>query len=56
MICMLLLLIHGLCVAFGYDGFIKDMFVMSTTPILEFIVIDIPIGLFIGWIWSKNNA
>lgn len=49
MICIFLLFIHTLCVAFGYDGFIKDLYIMSITPVLELLVIDTPIIAFIAW-------
>lgn len=48
MICMLLMIIHLLCVAFGFDGIVRDVEALILAGLLEIGLIDLPIILFAG--------
>lgn len=48
MICMLLVFVHLLCVAFGFDSFVKHIEVLVWAGCLEIMFIDLPIILFAG--------
>lgn len=48
MICMLLVVIHLLCVAFGFDSFVKHIEALLMAGILEVGLIDLPIILLTG--------
>lgn len=48
MICMILVFVHLLCIAFGFDSFVKNVEVLLWAGILEMLLIDLPTSLFIG--------
>ena len=48
MICMFIGLIHLLCVAFGFNGFIKEFVMLFLAGYLEIGLIDFPLIMFSG--------
>lgn len=48
MICLLLMVINFLCIAFGFEGIVKSVEALFMAGYLEIGVIDLPIILFIG--------
>lgn len=48
MICMFLVVIHLLCIAFGFDSFVKNIEALLWAGCLEIGLIDLPVILFAG--------
>ena len=48
MICMFIGLIHLFCVAFGFDGFIKEFVMLFLAGYLEIGLIDLPLIMISG--------
>lgn len=48
MICMFLMVIHFLCIAFGFEGIVEDVISLFMAGYLEIGLIDLPIILFSG--------
>lgn len=46
MICMLLVVVHLLCIAFGFDSIVRDVEALVLAGLLEIGLIDLPIILF----------
>ena len=48
MICMFLVVIHLLCIAFGFDSIVRDVEALVLAGLLEVGLIDLPTILFAG--------
>ena len=48
MICAFMGIIHMICIAFGFEGFVKDFITLVVAAYIEIGLIDLPVILFGG--------